>query len=185
MKRLLILDLDETLIHTEVFHDADYMDKSACDFTFTIDDSYYYTRKRPFLNEFMDYAFSNFRVAIWTAAGRDYASIILKECNILESGLVFFWSREKCTMKYNYETSERYGVKNLAKVKQSFGYNLKDVLIVDDIYETAENNYGNLIKVKPFQYQNNDTELLKLMSYIETIKDEPDYRRIEKRGWSK
>ena len=30
----------------------------------------------------------------------------------------------------------------------------------------------------------NDTELLKLISYLETIKDESNYRRIEKRGWS-
>jgi RNA polymerase II subunit A small phosphatase-like protein len=55
---------------------------------------------------------------------------------------------------------------------------------VDDIYETAENNYGNLIKISTFACQANDTELLKLMSYLETIKDKPDLRRIEKRGWS-
>ena len=58
------------------------------------------------------------------------------------------------------------------------------VLIVDDKSETAVNNYGNLIQIKPFTDDLNDTELLKLISYLETIKDESNYRRIEKRGWS-
>lgn len=44
-------------------------------------------------------------------------------------------------------------------------------------------NYGNLIKIKAFKDDNDDTELLKLISYLEKIKNEPDFRRIEKRGW--
>jgi len=64
------------------------------------------------------------------------------------------------------------------------GYDLDRILIVDDIRETAVNNYGNLILIKPFTDNTDDTELLKLISYLQTIKDEPNYRRIEKRGWS-
>ena len=30
----------------------------------------------------------------------------------------------------------------------------------------------------------NDTELLKLISYLETIKNSENFRSIEKRGWS-
>jgi RNA polymerase II subunit A small phosphatase-like protein len=64
------------------------------------------------------------------------------------------------------------------------GYDLNKVLIVDDIVETAVNNYGNLIQIKTFTDDTDDTELLKLISYLEKIKNEPNYRRIEKRGWS-
>ncbi len=184
MKKLLILDLDETLIHTETFKEADYLEEGTFDFKFKINDYYYFTRKRPFLKEFIDYAFNNFEVAIWTAAERDYAKIILKESNIDESKLEFFWTKERCTIKLNYESQKHYGVKNLSKVRRIGKWDLKDILIVDDIRETAENNYGNLINIKPFVYQSNDTELLKLTSYLEKIKDEPDFRRVEKRGWS-
>ena len=38
--------------------------------------------------------------------------------------------------------------------------------------------------IKEFTDDSDDTELLKLISYLQTIKDEPNYRRIEKRGWS-
>lgn len=192
MNRLLILDLDETLIHTETAKESDYYDEGVYDFKFPIGGGgwsseptyWYFTRKRPFLKEFMDYAFNNFKVAIWTASSPDYASIVLENSGIPIKNLDFFWTRERCTMKYDYEKMKHYGVKTLNKVHKSFGYNLENILIVDDIAETAINNYGNLIHIKPFVYQTDDTELLKLMSYLETIKDEQNYRSIDKRGWS-
>jgi RNA polymerase II subunit A small phosphatase-like protein len=61
---------------------------------------------------------------------------------------------------------------------------LNRILIVDDIYNTAINNISNLIQIKPFYFDNNDTELLKLISYLQKIKDESNYRTINKRGWS-
>jgi RNA polymerase II subunit A small phosphatase-like protein len=189
-EKLLILDLDETLIHSETFPGSDYLDEGTYDFSFAIDSGawsssshHYYTRKRPFLDEFLEYAFSNFKVGVWTAADMDYASIILNRCNIPLSKLEFIWSKESCTIRRNIDTGDNYGVKNLNKVRKTFKWDLKDVLIVDDIAETAVNNYGNLIKIKSFEYQSNDTELLKLMSYLEKIKNENDFRRIEKRGW--
>ena len=185
MKPLIILDLDETLIHSESMRDElavsynyDY------DFKFpNFGKTFYYTKKRPYLEQFLDYAFENFDVAIWTAAGEDYAKEIIRNIGILESSLNFFYTKDKCTIKLSLDYSDYYGVKNLNKLKKS-GYDLDRVLIVDDIRETAVNNYGNLILIKPFTDNTDDTELLRLISYLQTIKDEPNYRRIEKRGWS-
>ncbi len=182
--RLLIIDLDETIIHSESFPGDDYLDKGSYDFSFSIDNEFIYTRKRPFLKEFIEYAFSNFKVAIWTASDEVYANTILEKCKIPISELEFFWARDRCTIKMDYNLNKYYGVKNLNKVRRSLNWDLKDVLIVDDIYATAENNYGNLIKIEPFDFQKNDSELLKLISYLEIIKDQGDFRRIEKRGWS-
>ena len=61
---------------------------------------------------------------------------------------------------------------------------LNKVLIVDDISETAINNRDNLVLIKPFYFDDKDTELLKLISYLEKIKDESNYRRIDKRNWN-
>jgi RNA polymerase II subunit A small phosphatase-like protein len=183
MKPLLILDLDETLIHTENVPDS-FADQYDYDFKFKGNGiSLYYTKKRPYLQQFLDYAYANFDIAVWTAAGEDYAKEILKNIGILEKSLLFFYTKDNCTIKRDYETSDYYGIKNLNKLKKK-GFDLDRVLIVDDRRETAINNYGNLILIKPFTDNNDDTELLKLISYLETIKDESNYRRIEKRGWS-
>jgi RNA polymerase II subunit A small phosphatase-like protein len=183
VKPLIILDIDETLIHTESVPD-EFADKYDYDFKFKGEGkSLFYTKKRPFLDQFLDYVYANFDVAIWTAAGEDYAREILKNIRVLESSLKFFYTRDNCTIKLNYDYSDYYGIKNLNKLKKK-GYNLDRVLIVDDKSETAVNNYSNLIQIKPFTDDVNDTELLKLISYLEIIKDEPKYRSIEKRGWS-
>lgn len=183
MKPLLILDIDETLIHTESVP-LEYEMHYDYDFKFKgLGKSFYYTKKRPYLDQFLDYAYENFDIAIWTASGEDYAREILKNIRVLESSLKFFYTRDNCTIKLSYDYSDYYGVKNLNKLRKK-GYDLDRVIIVDDKSETAVNNYSNLIQIKPFTDDVNDTELLKLISYLETIKDEPNYRRIEKRGWS-
>ena len=98
--------------------------------------------------------------------------------------LEFFWTRERCTMKYDFETGYNYGLKPLDKVRKSFNWDLNDILIVDDVKKTAINNYGNLIHIKDFINSKSDTELFKLIEYLEKIKDADNFRNIEKRGWS-
>lgn len=191
MKKLLILDMDETLLHTECFRDIDYLEEGSYDFKFPLggggwsnDEHWYFTIKRPFLDEFMNYAFDNFKVAIWTAGGSDYASEAISRSGLDKNKLEFFWARERCTMKYDFETGFRYGVKNLEKVHKSLGWDLNNVLIVDDVQKTAINNYGNLIHIKEFCNDRSDIELKKLMNYLDKIKDSNNFRSIEKRGWS-
>lgn len=191
MKKLLILDMDETLLHTECFRDIDYLEEGSYDFKFPLggggwsnDEHWYFTLKRPFLDEFMKYVFDNFKVAIWTAGGSDYASEAISRSGLDKNKLEFFWARERCTMKYDFETGFRYGVKNLEKVHKSLGWDLNNVLIVDDVQKTAINNYGNLIHIKEFCNDRSDIELKKLMNYLDKIKDSNNFRSIEKRGWS-
>lgn len=183
MKPLIILDLDETLIHTESVP-LEYETHYDFDFKFKGNGkSFYYTKKRPYLEQFLNYVLDKFEVAVWTAAGEEYAVEILKGINLDTSKLKFFYTQDNCTIKLSFDYSDYYGVKNLNKLKKK-GYDLDRVLIIDDKSETAVNNYGNLIQIKPFTDDLDDTELLKLISYLETIKDESNYRRIEKRGWS-
>lgn len=187
MRKLLILDLDETLIHTERMPDH-MSDQFDWDFKWeSSGDSSYFTKKRPYLEQFLKFAFENFDIAVWTAASEDYARNILKNIDIEESILKFFYTKENCTLRadnrYGSYSGQYYGVKNLNKLKRK-GYDLNQVLILDDVRETAENNWGNLILIKPYTYGNVDTELLKLISYLETIKNTTNVRSIEKRGWS-
>jgi len=186
-KKLLILDIDETLVHTEVFYDQnpgnDYLHPGSYDFKFESSDgeAQYYVIKRPHLKEFLDWAFDNFKVAVWTAAGDIYAKKVLAGIGVDWRTLEFFYTKDNCTLKYDYETNQYYGVKNLTKLRKK--YNLDEVLIVDDVDLTAVNNYGNLVHIKPFIYDRKDDELFKLKNYLEKIKDAKNFRSIEKRGW--
>lgn len=177
-KKLLILDMDETLLHsaTEYQLEGDY------DFKISLGDGTYFVRKRPHLDKFLDYAFENFKVAIWTAGGEEYAKKAISGCGILSNALEFFWTRDKCTIKLDIDFGNYYGLKKLSKVKK-LGWKLDDVLIVDDVLQTASDNYGNLIQINPYFY-GDDNELVKLIEYLKLIKNEPNYRRIDKRGWS-
>lgn len=181
-KKLLILDVDETLIHTEI-------DNPDCAYDFIMefkDDNYiYYTSLRPYLNQFLDYAFSNFQVAIFTTAEYVYIKSIIKHLKVDMSKFKFIYDRQYCNTKYNHLTGFRDHIKKLSRVRNAFNFPLENMLILDDKPETASENYGNLIPIKPFYFDKNDTELLKLISYLETIKDVENFRNIEKRGWSK
>jgi RNA polymerase II subunit A small phosphatase-like protein len=172
--RLLILDLDETLIHSEF----EYQMEGNYDFKISFDDdSLIFVKKRPNLNIFLEYAFKNFKVAIWTASTEKYAKSILEQCKVDIKKLEFLWTREKCIIKNGFYHS--YGLKNLSNINY---IELKDILIIDDVEETASNNPDNLILIKPYIY-GKDKELLEIIKYLEIVKNEPDYRKLNNRDW--
>jgi RNA polymerase II subunit A small phosphatase-like protein len=153
--------------------------------SFDVLDGMYRTMYRPGLHKFLKYIFSNFNVAIWTAAGSDYAHFIVDEMEIDKSSLMFFYTEKNCTPKYEYGDGWGMGhmtyKKNISKLKKR-GYDMSQILMVDDKPEHID-SYGNVIKIKPFYGDSEDQELLKLIEYLDKIKNESDYRKIEKRGW--
>lgn len=62
-KILLILDLDETLIHATSHKIRD-------DFDFQV--FHYFVYKRPFLDEFIATCVEHFELAVWSSASDDY-----------------------------------------------------------------------------------------------------------------
>lgn len=183
--RLLILDLDECLFHSVHKSQASEMSYDFYKDSFDVLNGMYRTMFRPHLQEFLEFAFENFDVAVWTAAGEDYANDIVDKMGIDKSKLMFFYTERNCTPKYDYGDGWGMGhlvyKKNIGKLRKK-GYDMNQVLMVDDKPEHID-SYGNVIKIKPFYGDSNDKELLKLMKYLDKIKDETNYRRIEKRGW--
>ncbi len=171
---LLILDLDETLIHAT--HAALEGHRVA------FETDYYDVYKRPFVDEFIAFCLQHFRVAVWTSSGELYAQQIVTALFADPAQLHFIWSRRRCTTRLQAEWHEYVHVKNLKKVKQR-GYPLERVLIIDDSPEKLIHQYGNLIRVKPFEGQRDDQELRLLMPYLLHLKDQPNLRKIEKRNW--
>ena len=71
--RLLILDLDECLFHSVYKSEFSSQSYDYLKGSFEILDGMYRTMFRPHLQEFLEFAFENFDVAVWTAAAKyDY-----------------------------------------------------------------------------------------------------------------
>lgn len=129
----------------------------------------------------------HFELAVWTAATRGYGEKIVKELfskNNLE--IHFFHCRDNC-IERNYFTSgddyymQQFYLKDLKKIKKKF--NLDKVLMVDDIKLSLQRNYGNLVHIKPYRGENEDSHLLVLNEYLLSIKEVENLRKIEKRFW--
>lgn len=181
---LLILDLDETLIHasaTEVRADADFQ-------VF-----HYFVYKRPGLAEFLTTCTRHFKLAIWSSASDDYVQAVVRQILPAEVALEFVWGRSRCTPfttpqideygYYNLDGTSSYEyAKRLKKVRRR-GFSLSQMLIVDDTPAKVQQNYGNAIYIKPYLGSIDDEELSYLGRYLLTLKDELNVRTIEKRHW--
>ena len=178
--RLLILDIDETLIHSSK-KQLDRLADFELSFGLDVDFEKYFVYKRPGLNEFIIGCNKFFRLAIWTSSSSDYANEIIK--NIIPDNLQleFIFTRERCLFKRNPDLDIVEIFKPLKKVKRK-GFSLDKVLIVDDIAQTFNYNYGNGILVKKYLGED-DIELFLLSKYLEVIYSEENLRIIDKRNW--
>lgn len=170
---LLILDLDETLIHA-----SERPLQREPDFTV----GPYSVYQRPGLSDFLEFCHGTFQVAIWSSSGPDYLRAVVS--HILPSGhsLAFVWDRSRCVQRYDSERMEPYFLKDLKKVKR-IGFDLNRVLIIDDTSQKVERNFGNAIYISPFYGDPADDELKRLSPFLKSLTGAPNVRTIEKRGW--
>ena len=171
-RKLLVLDLDETLIHAteqSLEREADFMVGK------------YHVYARPYLKEFLQYAFREFDVGVWTSAGAQYAKDIVSEV-FKDTVPLFLFSSLRCTLRRNFNTNEYVPVKRLSKLK-SMGYRLEQIIAIDDTPEKHKENYGNLVHIQEYKGEANDAELPLLSEYLGELAREPNIRAVEKRGW--
>lgn len=183
-KILLILDLDETLIHART-------EKLERDPDFSVFN--YAVYKRPFLDFFLKEIQSDFRIAFWSSASDDYMNAIVDTIYPQPNPREFVWGRSRCTPMmidpYANDNLARYGgfshynyIKRIQKVRRH-GYSLEQTLIVDDTPAKVKNSFGNAIYIREFNGETEDRELEKLFYYLQKLKNESNVRTIEKRGW--
>ena len=170
---LLILDLDETLIRATVGEPP-----GGCDFR----TKRYHVVKRPHLDRFLETTADWYEHAVWSSSGDDYAQQVAEEVFRRHATPRFVWARSRCTLRYDEERCEYYYLKNLGRLRRQ-GVDLERVLMIDDSPEKLRRNYGNLVTVYPFEGQAGDRELLNLLPFLEWLKDQPEFRRVEKRDW--
>ena len=173
--KLLVLDLDETLVHattTRLEREPDFAVGS------------YSVYKRPGLVEFLNSVAENYRVAVWTSSNELYAEAIVARVFPEGISLEFVWSRSRCTPRRNFSTDSYDWLKDLKKLKRK-GYSLEEVLVVDDSPEKLVRSYGNLVPAHPYEGDLSDDELSWLSKYLGMLVPVQNVRRLEKRGWRK
>ena len=180
-KKLLILDLDETLIHSDVDRLLDQK-KTKYDAVlnfFDLDDQQNTELPillRPGLFEFLDYASENFDLVIFTASEKLYADKII---DYIEKDKKYFKMRlyrEHCIF-----IEPGLYIKNLNIFKPY--KKIKDIIIVDNSLFSFANQLNNGILVTSFFDDENDSFLISLKEYLTMIKDVKDFREINKENF--
>jgi len=157
MRQNVILDLDETLIHSmdkerksnsliseylPVFKSAEMDD----DFT---------VFERPLLQNFLDYLFENFNVSVWTAASKNYALFIIDNFILVKPNrkLNYIFFSHHCDLSYD----ETRASKSLSMLWDKWGlneFNKDNTIIIDDNKEVYDTQPENCIRIKAFKVEN-------------------------------
>ena len=127
--------------------------------------------ERPYLQEFLNYIFARFNIAVWTAAEYNYGRDILEHFITLEKAydvvepedykqpdgpqiinrtIDFFFSKRTFEFAYNIYRGESKPLRYLYMTIKIPGYNACNTFIVDDNPEVYKSNQAETIRIKPF-----------------------------------
>lgn len=153
IKKILILDLDETLIHSSLTSSGTYV-----------------TIKRPFVHIFLNYISKKFDIILFTAAVQEYADPIIDD---LDPYNIIFKKRY-------YRNSCIYSSKNQTLIKDItiIGNDMKSIAIIDNTPMSYSMQPENGIPIISWYNDKNDNELLKLIPILNIISESEDVRSI-------
>ena len=179
-KKTLILDLDETLIHSTftsvnlkgfINNIPQRLDKNAkLDFSIKVDlnnvPNLINIYKRPYVDFFLNKMSDLYELVLFTASAEKYANTVLSH---LTSLFVYKFYREHCTIN---EKGQKF--KNLLNM----GRSLKDIIIVDNFPLCYKLTPNNGIPIISFFGDPKDKELLKfaqILEFLSNVNDVRDY----------
>lgn len=147
---LVVLDVDETLIHS---HDEYIPD--------TFEYRGHYVIERPYLRDFIDLMVTDpfYRVGVWSAGTYDYVHAIVDHIFGIDHNLEFVMTRDDCF------PIRRDGYIDYFKPLSILGED--DVVLVDNKPDVTTDPL-NQILVKDFYYDEKDDELLRLWHHLDT-----------------
>ena len=167
-KKTLILDLDETLVHSSF---KPFPFKPDISLHIVVDTRTHNVNvlKRPFVNEFLSRMALFYELVIFTASVAPYANPLL---DILDNHKVI---SHRLFRQHCVNTSGLY-IKNLRKV----GRDMKNMIILDNNPISYVFNKENGVPIPTWKSDRNDKELLKIMPFLEYLSKVDDVRNIVK-----
>ena len=178
-KANILLDLDQTIISGEATEEIDFTKYKEKHKLFKSDDmdGYYMIYSRPYLQEFLDYIFSNFNVSIWTAASKDYALFIIEKIIINSKpdrkiDFIFFSYHCDLSKKIKKHSKELSMLWDIYKLN---GFSEKNTVIIDDYKKDVHKcQPNNCIIAPPFEFtkdnSENDTFLKDIIPELDKMK---------------
>ena len=179
-KKLLILDLDETLAHSDLdFSLKDKIQKYDTILHFNSDEEKNIPIPlliRPWMKEFLDYAVQEFDLVIFTASDKQYANEII---DFIEKDKKYF----KMRLYRNHCLFIEPGlyIKDL-RIFSDYK-NIEDIIILDNSLFSFANQLNNGILITSFFSDLNDTFLENVKCYLEYIKIQKDIRLMNKESF--
>ena len=178
-KKVLVLDLDETLIHA---HQADVLghsikpSDSLPDFMFHADIDHHHVRflvhKRPHVDHFLSVVSQWFELVVFTASMEIYGKAVCDELDSGQGMLRRRYYRQHCTLLPPGD-SESYS-KDLSKVCAD----LSRVFIIDNNPEAYTSYPDNAIPIRSWFSDPQDTALLQLLPLLDRLRRVSDVRTI-------
>jgi len=164
-KKTLVLNLDETLIHSVFEKDSN----PDCTFSILFNKEYYLvsTHKRPYLDEFLKRVSKDYEIVFYSSGVEGYANNVIDyiDPNSIASARLF---RDACINEDNVY------IKELNRL----GRDLASTIILDNSPTAYKYNIENAIPVKTWFTDQKDTELLDLIPILESLAKVPDVRVI-------
>lgn len=172
-KKILILDLDETLIHADLdmeFNEHDYI----LNFDYEGDSIHVPILLRPGLFQFLENISELFEVFVFTASKREYADAVL---NYIDPHREIFKKRlyrENCI-----NISNKIFIKDLRIFNNC---KLENVVIVDNSLYSFANQLSNGVLINSFYNDKEDKELISLFNYLSHhVSNSSDIRSINEK----
>lgn len=182
----LILDIDETLIHTEEISNDLKNDENIIKLP-------YFTGKvylRPYLEEFLNFCFENFTVSFWTTSNSLYCKTILQLILTKEQfdkTLLVLSSEEnkiinlKTNLIYSDNKSQLKPLELLFEDKKlSKIFKKENTLIIDNTLNIIYENKYNSILVEDFRNNDNINVFCVLANLLNRIKSAGDVTKCKK-----
>ena len=165
-KKTLILDLDETLVHSAF---KSFYSKEDIVFNMQFDGKQHtiHVLKRPYVDEFLDKMSKLYEIVIFTASISDYANPLLNKLDPRRR-ICHRLFREHCT------SSGNLFIKDLRKI----GRDLKDTIIIDNNPISYLYNKENGIPIITWHSSQSDNELIKMIPLLEFLSKVDDVRIV-------
>ena len=171
-KKILILDLDETLVHS--LFQPEKADNNIIKpdiylkifFNNKFQEIFVY--KRPYLDLFLKEMKKIYNIYVFTASIEKYAKPLLDKLDKNNLIIKKFY-RENCLL------SEGKYIKDLNSL--NLNIKLKDVIIIDNNPFSYKFNKNNGIPIKSWHYDKSDTELIKIIPLLKYLAKTNDVRK--------